>query len=233
MTKYSIVLPCFNEAENLPALVDRFRAFTENWAFELIVVDNGSTDDTSTVLERLANKDKKQFIKPHEIEENQGYGYGIRSGLNVAKGEILAFTHADAQTPPEDVFRAFELYRSGKLNPEKTIIKGRRLGREKGLLTTRGLGIFASFFVGLKIEDLNGQPKVFHKSLLKAMKRKVNNFAFDPYVLYCAKNQNLGIYNLDVNFLPRSGGKSKSAHSTLAKLRTIIGFMSEIVRFKS
>jgi polyisoprenyl-phosphate glycosyltransferase len=231
--KYSIVLPCFNEAENLKQLVDRFSMFLEEWDFELILVDNGSTDNTAEILDKLSKNNSVPWIKPHFLKKNIGYGHGLRQGLEVAEGEILAYTHADDQTPPEDVFRAFELFRSGELDPQKTMVRGKRAGREKAFLTTRGLSIVASMFIGLKVEDLNGQPKVFHRSLLKTMRRKVNNFAFDPYVLYCAKEEHLEIYDMEVEFMPRTSGESKSAHSTLAKLRTITGFVLEIMKFKS
>ena len=231
MTKYSIVLPCFNEADNLPTLVDRFRKFTAEWDFELILVDNGSTDHTASVLEKLTAHEDNRFIKPHRIEKNKGYGHGIRSGLEEAGGEILAFTHADAQTPPEDVFRAFELYRSGECDPKEHIVKGRRPGRDKALLTTRGLSFVTRIITGLKIEDINGQPKVFHQSLLQSMTCSVNNFAFDPYVLFIASKQNLNIQSIDVRFDNRQHGISKSAATIVKKFLTIIGFIVGIIKF--
>tara|TARA_Y100001968_G_scaffold271567_1_gene263282 strand:- start:326 stop:1054 length:729 start_codon:yes stop_codon:yes gene_type:complete len=229
--KYSVVLPCLNEARNLPELVDRFRTFEDKWDFELIIVDNGSTDDTASVLESIAGDKRNHFIKPHKIIKNRGYGHGIRSGLDVASGNILAFTHADKQTPPEDVFRAFELYRSGQIDPGKTIVKGRRPGRGKELLTTRGLSALTRLITGLQVEDINGQPKVFHRSLLGKMRHQVDNFAFDPYVLYIASKQGFSIQSMEVKFESRQHGISKSAGTIVRKYRTILGFIMGIIKF--
>ena len=110
MHSYSIVLPCYNEAGNLKRIIERFREYKDRYDFELIVVNNGSTDTTNDVIEELAAKDGNGFIKVCQLSANQGYGHGIRKGLEMCSGDILAYTHADDQTPPEDVFRAFDKF---------------------------------------------------------------------------------------------------------------------------
>ena len=97
--KFSLIIPCYNEAENLPLLFERCAKLAEQADIEVILVDNGSTDHSPEVLRNL--------IKTHSgcrsirVEENQGYGFGVLSGLNAATGEIIGWTHADLQTVSE------------------------------------------------------------------------------------------------------------------------------------
>ena len=114
--KFSIVIPCYNEKDNIKLLLDKFldsiakfeedRKFDSN-DFELILVDNGSTDGTNDLLKKI--NDKYWFCKVVHTRVNLGYGGGIKLGLDHCKGEYIGWTHADLQADPEDVLRGFEI----------------------------------------------------------------------------------------------------------------------------
>ena len=101
----SIILPCYNESKGLEALVKRFDQTGRGVDFELILVDNGSTDNTPQVLPYLLAR--YPFARSARVEFNQGYGHGILTGLRAARADVLAWSHADLQTDPADVFRAW------------------------------------------------------------------------------------------------------------------------------
>lgn len=228
MPKYSIVLPCYNESANLPVLVDRFRPFAQRWDFELILVNNGSTDDSALIMEQVQQDPSNAFVRIVTIEKNIGYGHGIHTGLEAAKGEILAYSHADVQTPPEDIFRAFELIERGDVDIERTVIKGLRPGRDETHVLTRWLRILTRLLTGLRVEDINGQPKVFHRSLLDAMDRPVTDFAYDTYVLYVASREGRAIQPIEVEFGERLHGESKWASTLLKKYKTIASYLRSL-----
>lgn len=228
MPKYSIVLPCYNESANLPVLVDRFRPFAQRWDFELILVNNGSTDDSALIMEQVQQDPSNAFVRIVTIETNIGYGHGIHTGLEAAEGEILAYSHADVQTPPEDIFRAFELIERGDVVIERTVIKGLRPGRDETHVLTRWLRILTRLLTGLRVEDINGQPKVFHRSLLDAMDRPVTDFAYDTYVLYVASREGRAIQPIEVEFGERLHGESKWASTLLKKYRTIASYLRSL-----
>src|SRR5688572_21333861 len=108
----SIIVPCYNEAKNIPNLIERFatlpRVGDADW--ELVLVDNGSVDETKEVLARELAKPGRSFVRVTSVASpNVGYGHGIVTGLQSARGRYLAWTHADGQTPPADVLKAFDL----------------------------------------------------------------------------------------------------------------------------
>ena len=96
----SLVIPCYNEAANLPSLLERCKELAQRGSVEVILVDNGSTDDSPQVLARLLPA--YPGCRTVRVEHNQGYGFGILAGLKAARGDILGWTHADMQTDPMD-----------------------------------------------------------------------------------------------------------------------------------
>ena len=86
--KLSIVIPCYNEAGNIPTLINRLESIQYDET-EVILVDNGSTDDTTTVIEKTLFE-KESFIKSVSIKQNIGYGHGIMSGVKEATGDVIA-----------------------------------------------------------------------------------------------------------------------------------------------
>ena len=80
----SIVLPCYNESAGLAEILKRFDALGDGTEFELILVDNGSRDDTQAVLQNLLPS--YPFARSVHVRENRGYGHGISQGLAAARG---------------------------------------------------------------------------------------------------------------------------------------------------
>lgn len=220
----SIVLPCYNEAANLPLIVERLAKYKTNLNFELIMVDNGSTDGSAAILKKLA-KDQT-FVKIFSIETNIGYGHGILQGLKVAKADILCYSHADIQTPPEDAIKAGEFLLKQKLNPTKTLVKGQRINRPQAdNRFTRGLSQVAGLLLGYDLPDINGQPKLFHRDLLGTFENAPFDFSFDTYVLYMARKHGLKIETFPVDFGQRIHGESKASSTTLKKYKTILKYL--------
>ena len=83
--KFSIIVPCYNEEKNLNRLVEEFKKnlIDKHYNVEVILVNNGSTDNSKEIMEQIEKKYK--FIKIETVEVNQGYGFGILSGLKVAR----------------------------------------------------------------------------------------------------------------------------------------------------
>jgi putative flippase GtrA len=218
----SIVLPCYNEGPNIPLIIERVRPFWPQENFELILVNNGSTDDSAEIMAAEAARPGHDFVRIVTVSPNIGYGHGILTGLRAAQAPILAYSHADIQTPPEDIFKAFHLLDERGLDPQKTLVKGRRLNRPKAsLLLTNGLAVVANLLLGQQLEDINGQPKLFPRTLLAHLSHPPTGFAFDTYLMYVARLQGLAQVDFPVDFGVRLHGQSKWATTLFSRYKTI------------
>lgn len=232
----SIVVPCYNEAENLPNLIARFQALRQtNSDWELLLVDNGSTDDSAAVFQRELAKPGREFIQLVTVPSpNVGYGHGIVTGLRAAKGKYLAWTHADGQTPPSDVLKAFELLLDSP-DPQRAIVKGRRRKRPlKDVLFTQGMQAVATAVLGENLADINGQPKAFPRALLELADAPPVDLSLDLYFFWLAKKHHFEVRTMDVFFGEREHGESKWAFNWKSKGRNIarsVKFMAAL-RFK-
>jgi glycosyltransferase involved in cell wall biosynthesis len=230
----SIVIPCYNEADNIPNLIQRFESLAQgrelDW--ELLLVNNGSTDQSASVFERELAKPGREFIRVVTVPSpNVGYGHGLMTGLRAARGEFLGWTHADGQTPPKDVLRAFDTLLSSP-DPRRTLVKGLRRDRPlKDTLFTMGMQAAAVAILGDNLADINGQPKTFPRALLELASKPPVDLSLDLYFLWLAKQNGFTTRTIDVSFGAREHGESKWAFNWKSKLRNIrrtIDFMKAV-----
>ena len=196
-------MPCYNEAKNLLPLLERFSKFSSR-DFDLILVNNGSTDETEIILK---NEIKKyMFARAVKIKKNIGYGHGIMTGLRASKAGVVAYTHADLQCNPADVFRAYDMYK--KLG-KNVLVKGVRVHRNiLSAMLARGLDVVAFIIIGKRFYDINAQPKLFTRGFFRKMKSPPYDFSLDLYVFYLAKKSRMPILAIPVDFSKRIHGKS-------------------------
>jgi glycosyltransferase involved in cell wall biosynthesis len=205
----SIVLPCYNERDNIAALMARLDEVAARHAnLEILLVNNGSTDDSAVLLEQeLADRNRDVF-KVVTVEKNIGYGFGILSGLRAAKGDVLAVTHADRQTDPLDVLRALEVYEQA--GDDMLMVKGARKNRKLSeAVFSYAMGLLASVVLGIRLTEINAQPKLFSRKFFDLVEKPApNDFALDTYLLY--KVQILGrVEEIPVIFSKRLAGEAK------------------------
>jgi glycosyltransferase involved in cell wall biosynthesis len=202
--RLSLVIPCYNEAANLPLLLPRSAQVADPGRIEVILVDNGSTDATPTLMSELLPQ--YPGCRSLRVERNQGYGHGILSGLRVAKGQILGWTHADMQTDPMDSLRGLELFeRYG----DDIFVKGRRYGRPLGdVFFTAGMSTFETCLLGHPMWDINAQPTMFGREFFKSWESPPSDFALDLYAYYQAKAAGLQVHRFPVRFGERAHGVS-------------------------
>lgn len=204
--KLSLVIPCYNEAKNLPHLAKRCAEVFDESEVEVVLVNNGSSDESEEILKDLV--EKYSVITTTKVEVNQGYGFGIVSGLKACKGDYIGWTHADMQTDPNDVNRALELIKSSD-NPEKLYIKGKRYGRPTAdVFFTVGMSFFESLCLLTPLWDINAQPNIFHKSFFESWDNPPHDFSLDLYAYYLAKSKGLKVTRFDVRFGERLYGHS-------------------------
>lgn len=204
--KMSIVVPCYNEQENIPLILNRFSEVITRDDVEVVLVDNGSTDDSPRILKELLPR--YAFAKTTRVENNQGYGYGIIQGLKNCSGEFIGWTHADMQTDPADLMKALQIIEEND-DDKKLYVKGNRKGRRAfDQFFTSGMSLFETIYLGVKLYDVNAQPNVFSREFFLNWKNPPKDFALDLYALYMAQKSGLRIERFDVMFPERVHGKS-------------------------
>ena len=205
--KLSIVVPCYNESKNIPLILEKFSSVIKRDDVEVLLVNNGSKDNSQEILDMLIPK--YSFARVVIVKENEGYGFGIASGLLEAKGEFIGYTHADMQTDPADPLKALETIEQ-QSNPKECYIKGDRKGRPLfDQFFTMGMSLFETLYLGTKLWDINAQPNIFHRSFFDSVKNSCpKDFSLDLYLLYMAKKKGLNVIRFDVIFPERLHGES-------------------------
>jgi glycosyltransferase involved in cell wall biosynthesis len=238
--KVSIVLPCFNEGGSLNNILDDAKKLvTQNSNYEVIFVNNGSTDNSQEILERFYESSSfKDSFKIVWTKENLGYGGGILYGLSYAKADILAFSHADEQTSIFDVVKGIEKW--GDFSNSHRLIKGRRIKRNLfDKIFSLGMEYYIFLKLKIKLHDINAQPKIFHRNFYETyLKKAPKDFSLDLFILIMAKKYGQ-IKEFDVRFKKRTVGEAKGGGSLKGKYnlikRTIVftGLLKETLKKKN
>ncbi|MEO7041290.1 MAG: glycosyltransferase family 2 protein [Gemmatimonadaceae bacterium] len=205
----SLVIPCYNEAESIAYTVRRLVSVFEaaGRAIEIIAVDNGSTDSTGEAIAELARD--LSAVRPHRVEVNQGYGFGLLSGAPLARGRWVGFIPADGQVDAEDVLR---LYEAASESRRPVLAKVRRRFRMDGI-GRKFVSISYNAFVRLlwptlESLDVNGTPKLLPRVVLEQMALESDGWFLDPEIMI--KAHYLGVHVLELNAFSRMRGNGVS-----------------------
>jgi len=232
MTIVSIIFPCYNEEKNLDSLIKKIistKKKNHKIKIEFILVNNGSTDNTFQILKKLNHK---KLFKIVNIKNNLGYGSGILQGLFTAKGKIISWTHADLQCEPSDILNAINKYKKEIYN-NNIVIKGKRINRRfLDNLFSICMAYFASMVFGTQFNDVNAQPKIFHRKFLKYLKKAPKDFSLDLFFLFIAKSKIYKILEYPVYYKKRIRGIAKGGDSFLGKLLLCIRTFKFIISLK-
>lgn len=207
----SIIVPCFNEKENLPLFIQKceeaFKEFT--YPLELIIVDGCSDDGSIDFLNSIKLKLDSRFIFLFN-NNRSGYGADIVQGLKRAKYDTLSWTHADMQTDIKDVLESYELFNSNLTN--KIVLKGKRKNRKIiEFIFTFGMQIIVWLFLKVRLDDINAQPKMFSREFFQQyiQANPPKDFSIDLFLLYQAKINSYKIITKPVFFKNRLYGEAK------------------------
>lgn len=226
--KISIIIPCYNEGLSIKKLVNNCLENIHD-QIEIILVDNGSSDNTFEILKGL---NLPFNIIPLRLNNNIGYGNGIMAGLKQSKGEIVSWTHADLQTDISDIIRGYNLYKKELLN-KTCVVKGER--KKRNIIDsffTFSMSVYSSILLGKWLYDINAQPKIFHRSFLEKFEKAPLDFSLDLYVLYFFSLNKINIKSIPVFFNKRQFGVSKGGGTLKGKFKLIKRTLSYIHHLK-
>ena len=205
----SIVMPCYNEDQAIGYTIPQLlTAFEEaGYVLEIIAVDNGSSDRTGELIQRMASADPR--VVPHIVEQNEGYGNGVLRGLPRCTAPWVGIIPADGQVDAADVVK---LYEAVSTTDGRVIGKVRRRFRMDGV-QRKVVSVAYNLFVRLlwpRLEsiDVNGSPKILPRGVVKVMGLESKGWLLDPEIMI--KGHYLGLRVLEFNVFARMRGNGIS-----------------------
>jgi len=205
MIDLSIVLPAFNEERNILKAISNAEAYLRSRfkSFEIIVVNDGSTDSTAAMVTKLAKQ--KKYLKLVSHSKNQGYGAALRSGFSACQAELIFYTDSDNQ---------YDISELDKLLPNlewSDIVAGFRIHHNDPLARIIISWIYNQiiwFVLGLKIKDVDCSFKLYKKVVFDSIKLRSNTGLIDAEILINALKKGYRISQVGVNHYPRIAGNS-------------------------
>ena len=223
---YSVVIPLFNERDNLAPLHSELSAVMQATGreFELVFVDDGSTDGSVEVLRQLKASDSKMRVI--RLARNSGQTAALACGLNAADGDVIVAIDGDGENDPADIPKLI-----AKLDEGYDLASGWRTERWRGAQLTRRLPSVAanaliSRITGVKLHDYGCTLKAYRRELAKSLQLYGEMHRFVPAI---AAEQGARIAEVEVNFRPRKSGVSKYGAGRI--VRTLLDLMT--VKFLS
>ncbi len=206
--KLTIIIPSYNEARTLVRVVKSALAVRIPYKKEIIIVDDGSTDQTLQVLKNLP-KDKKLIIIINK--QNLGKGASIVRALKKATGDLVLIQDADLEYNPSDIPMLLAPFKNNYID---VVYGSRVLGNNPISHWTFNFGgrvvtVITNFLYGTKITDEPTGYKVFRKDLLLALNLRSKGFEFCPEVTAKTAKKGIKIVEVPISYKPRSVSEKK------------------------
>ncbi|MDH7512691.1 MAG: glycosyltransferase family 2 protein [Clostridiales bacterium] len=223
--RLSIVIPVFNEVKTIEEILRRVQSVDAGLDKEIIVVDDGSTDGTREVLERLASPSVKVIFH----EKNTGKGSALHTGFAEAGGDIVVVQDADLEYDPREYPQLLEPILDGRAD---VVYGSRFLGGPHRVLFfwhyvgNRILTTFSNMLSNLNLTDMETCYKVFRKDALQRIKLKSKRFGFEPEVTIKLAKLKCRFYEVPISYSGRdyTEGKKIGWRDGVAALFHIIRF---------
>lgn len=222
----SLVMPCYNEEDCLeftvPPLVQTFSE--AGVSLQIVLVDNGSTDRTSEVIDRLIASGLP--ITKAVVPVNRGQGLGFLMGFSVCHGRYIGYLCADGQVAPHDVLVTYRALRSATV---PTLAKVRRLYRPdswvRKVVSIFFNAIMKVLFIGMPCLDVNGNPKIMPANILRLMELSSEDWFLEAEVMLKARHLGLPVIEINAKGQPREAGHSHVRFATILEfIRNIISY---------
>jgi glycosyltransferase involved in cell wall biosynthesis len=212
----TILIPAYNEAHSIKEVIRRVKALDLGYDYEILVIDDGSTDQTSEIVKKI---DDVRLIA-HEV--NKGKGAALKTGFEAANGDIIVIQDADMEYLPKEIPKLIAPLIEGTAD----VVYGSRFkGTLYGMtfahaLGNLGLTLTTSLLFGTKVTDMMTGYKVFQKSVLKNINIKADRFEVEPDITGRILQNGYRLIELPIEYHKRKKGKAKI--SKLDGVRSLI-----------
>lgn len=208
----SVIVPCYNEAKTIEEVIQQVMAVKLDK--EIIVVDDHSTDETPEILQRTVPT--HPALRSVRHPRNRGKGEAIRTGLALARGEIVVIQDADLEYDPNDYYELVKPIVMGRVD---VVFGSRFLGRHTGMYFWNAIGnkfltFLTNFLYNCWISDMETCYKVMRTEIMRSLALESNDFRIEPEI--AAKVLRLGyrIYEVPISYMGRTYEEGKKIRPT-------------------
>ena len=209
VTSLSVFFPCFNEKDMVRPLTEKCLSVAATICddYEVIIVDDGSSDGTGQVADQLAREYPSVTVVHHA--QNQGYGAALQSGFAAASKEYVFYTDGDGQFDVEELPRLLPLI------GQHDIVSGFRLNRQEGALRKLNAycwGRLVCFVFHMKVKDIDCAFKLYKRRLFDEIELSSTGALIDTEILARAQRRGYTIAQIGVHHHPRLTGQASGAN---------------------
>jgi len=229
MVEISIMTPTYNEAENVPKLMDLLHKVLKGKSFEIIVIDDNSSDGTAEVVRKLS--DRYENIKLLRRRAKIGIGSAYKEGFKASSGDIIAYMDADLSHDPRDLPKLIHALENADMAVGSRFMKGGGIigwGLYRHLINL-GANLLARLVLRHNVKDTTSGYKAYKRRAFEKLV-SMSNFGgfsdFDEEMLYLAKRHGLEIKEIPIVFVNREKGDSK------LRLGDILAFTKALFNIK-
>ena len=209
MSKISIIIPCYNEEKTILSVINEIEDF-KDCEKEIIVIDDGSKDNTKNLLKELS----KEYIKVFYHDRNYGKGKAIQTGIRESTGDIIIIQDADLEYSPKDYPTLIKPFRES----DADVVYGSRFLGGAGyvrlhyylhFIANKILTHFCNIFTNLNMTDMETGFKVFKSEAIKSINLKENSFGIEPEITIKLAKKKFKFYEVAVSYRGRSYSQGK------------------------
>lgn len=204
--RLSVIIPVYNEEKTIRRVVERISKL--DLEKEIVAVNDGSNDQTGTILGQL---NKKYGVKVYTHNKNRGKGAAVRTGIHKARGDYVVIHDADLEYNPREILKLLKIAEKNEL----PVVYGSRFkGRIENMSLPFLVGnIFLTFLTnvlfGVKLTDMETCYKLFEKEVIKGLNWQAERFDFEPEITARILNKGIKIYETPIAYKARKKNEGK------------------------